>query len=630
LLYFDNLSLRRGKRLLCSDATFTIHASDKVGITGSNGSGKSSLFKLILGEIEEDRGELRRHKQMSIAHVAQETPAVDTTAIDYVMEGDVELSKLQHAIAVAEKNDAGEQLMRLHERMQNIDAYAAPSRAARLLHGLGFSSTQENHAVKSFSGGWRMRLNLAQALMCRSDLLLLDEPTNHLDLEAVIWLERWLAKYAGALLLISHDRDFLDRCVQQIAHIEQQKIILYSGNYSAFEIRRAEQLAQQQTAYEKQQLQVAHMHSYIDRFRAKATKARQAQSRIKALERMQMIAPAHVDSPFNFEFQHLGIVPNPLLRLHKTTAAYGEVCILNQLSMSLLPGDRIGLLGFNGAGKSTLIKMLAGELIPSQGQREEAQGLRIGYFAQHQLEQLMPECSPLQHLQRLNEEASEKELRSFLGGFDFNGDMALEAISPFSGGEKARLVLAILVYQQPNLLLLDEPTNHLDLDMRHALTMALQSFEGAMVLVSHDRHLLRTVCDRLWLVHDRVVEPFDEDLDGYAQWLSEQSKLQTAKTVSVEKTSVSHKAERQKIMQQRKKLQPLRNKIKTFEKNLEQCQRRQLELDQLMAGEHFYSDENKVQAQVLNVEYGELEKNIEQLEEQWLLACEELEEMSHA
>ncbi|MDQ6963169.1 MAG: ATP-binding cassette domain-containing protein [Mariprofundaceae bacterium] len=626
MLYFDKLSLRRGKRLLFADATFTINASDKMGITGANGSGKSSLFSLILNRIEEDRGQLRRHKNIAIAHVAQETPAVDTSALDYVMQGDIELSTLQQQLELAEQQQDGTKLTKLHERMQQIDAYAAPSRAARLLNGLGFTASQEKQAVQSFSGGWRMRLNLAQALMCRSDLLLLDEPTNHLDLEAVIWLERWLNHYTGALLLISHDRDFLDRCVQHIAHLEQQQVNLYTGNYSAFEIRRAEQLSQKQSAYEKQQQQKAHMNSYIDRFRAKASKARQAQSRIKALERMQDLAPAHVDSPFDFAFQHPGVVPNPLLRLNKASASYGETCILEKISMSLLPGDRIGLLGFNGAGKSTLIKMLADKLIPSQGQREEAQGLRIGYFAQHQLEQLMPTCSPLQHLQRLNDKASEKELRSFLGGFDFNGDMAVEAVAPFSGGEKARLVLAMLVYQQPNLLLLDEPTNHLDLDMRHALTMALQSFEGAMVLVSHDRHLLRTVCDSLLLVHASKVETFNHDLDSYALWLSEQSKQQNSDQSTAEKTS-SNKDERDKSKQQRKQSQPLRNKIKKLEQSLESMQQRQAELDKIMAQENFYHDDNKEQIQCLSSEYSNIEQQLEQTEEDWLHACEALESL---
>ena len=423
-----------------------------------------------------------------------------------MIEGDAELCHTLKALTQAEAINDGKKMGALHEKLEVIDGYAARARASRLLNGLGFSTDQETLPVADFSGGWRMRLNLAQALMCRSDLLLLDEPTNHLDLEAVIWLERWLKNYRGVMLLISHDRDFLDRCVNRIAHMEQQGIDLYKGNYSDFEKLRAEKLALQQSAHDKQQLQIAHMNSYINRFRAKATKARQAQSRIKALERMQLIAPAHVDSQFDFAFPEVGFVPNPLLRLNHVSIGYGETTILRQLNTGIFPGDRIGLLGPNGAGKSTLIKLLAGELVPLTGQCDTSKGLRIGYFAQHQLEQLHTDLSPLQHMQMLNEQASEKELRNFLGGFAFAGDMATEPVGPLSGGEKARLVLAMLVYNKPNLLLLDEPTNHLDLEMRHALTMALQEFDGAMVLVSHDRHMLRSVCDTLLLVAEGRVE----------------------------------------------------------------------------------------------------------------------------
>ena len=632
MLYFDQLFLRRGKRLLFGDVSFTIHQGDKIGITGANGTGKSSLFALIRGELEEDRGNFRIAARTNIAHVAQETPAEQIAAIEYVMRGDTELHSVRQELETAEQQENGDAIARLHHRMDEIDGYAARARAARLMHGLGFGVDGDEKPVASFSGGWRMRLNLAQALMCRSDLLLLDEPTNHLDLDAVIWLESWLKHYQGALLLISHDRDFLDRCVNTIANIEQEKITLYSGNYTAFEKIRSERLAQQQSAHEKQQREIAHMTSYIDRFRAQATKAKQAQSRIKALERMQLIAPAHVDSPFDFSFKHPGHIPNPLLRLNRVDGGYGDSVILKQLGLGLLPGDRIGLLGANGAGKSTLIKLLAGELIPLKGECETAKELKIGYFAQHQLEQLHDELSPLEHLQMLDKKTTakrsalptgEKELRNYLGGFAFRDDMATSAVAPFSGGEKARLVLALLVYQQPNLLLLDEPTNHLDLEMRHALTMALQAFEGAMVLVSHDRHLLRTVCDSLLLVANATVEPFSGDLDDYSRWLSDQRREKNAKNDTPEK---SHRKEQRLIdSERRKQLQSLRNKVKKLETELEKLHIRKSELTTALAGPEIYDESNKEKLKILGLEHAQLEKSLEETEEAWMLASEELE-----
>ena len=637
MLYFDKCALHRGVKLLFDQATFTIHAGDKVGISGANGTGKSSLLALIKGEIEEDGGSFRISDKVSISHVSQETPAVSTAAVEYVMQGDAELWQVQQAIEAAEQdgiNGDGSSLMHLHETMEHIDGYTARARAARLMHGLGFTTEQENQPVSGFSGGWRMRLNLAQALMCRSDLLLLDEPTNHLDLEAVIWLEKWLKSYRGTLLLISHDRDFLDRCINRIAHVEQQSITLYQGNYSAFEAQRAERLALQQSSFEKQQRQIAHMSSYIERFRAKATKARQAQSRIKALERMQLIAPAHVDSPFSFSFRHPGQIPNPLLRLNKADAGYGDTTILKSISLSILPGERIGLLGQNGAGKSTLIKLLANESTLLQGQREEAQGLRIGYFAQHQLEQLSAESSPLQHLQRLDEKAGgntpEKELRSFLGGFAFHGDMATDPVAPFSGGEKARLVLAMLVYQQPNLLLLDEPTNHLDLEMRHALTLALQNFEGAMILVSHDRHLLRTVCDSLVLVARGGTSPFNGDLDDYARGLFNEEDAQSAsKTRSSDslpaRSQAARKEQRRMETERRKELQPLRRKVKTLEQSMEKLQNRKSELTEQLADPSIYEDRNKEQLKSLTLEHHRIETELDKSEEAWMMASEALE-----
>lgn len=625
MLYFDRLSLRRGKRLLFGQAGFTIHRGDKVGITGANGCGKSSLFALIRGDIEEDEGSFHAESGITLAHVAQETPAVATPAIDFVIEGDAELCHTLKALEQAEAINDGKKMGALHEKLEVIDGYAARARASRLLNGLGFSTDQESLPVADFSGGWRMRLNLAQALMCRSDLLLLDEPTNHLDLEAVIWLERWLKNYRGVMLLISHDRDFLDRCVNRIAHMEQQRIDLYKGNYSDFEKLRTEKLALQQSAHDKQQLQIAHMNSYINRFRAKATKARQAQSRIKALERMQLIAPAHVDSQFDFAFPEVGFVPNPLLRLNHVSIGYGETTILRQLNTGIFPGDRIGLLGPNGAGKSTLIKLLTGELAPLMGQCDTSKGLRVGYFAQHQLEQLHTELSPLQHMQQLNEHASEKDLRNFLGGFAFAGDMATEPVGPLSGGEKARLVLAMLVYNKPNLLLLDEPTNHLDLEMRHALTMALQEFDGAMVLVSHDRHMLRSVCDTLLLVAEGGVETFTGDLDDYAAWLIEQRSGE-AQNDQPNESQLSKKDKRRQSARQRKQEQPLRRQLRQLEQQLTKLQAQKTEVSEKLADPSVYDGGDSELLKTLSIEHTALERQLNETEEHWLLLSEELEQ----
>ncbi len=631
MIYFEGVTLRRGKKVLFADFSLTIHQHDYIGVVGANGTGKSSLFALILGQLEEDKGQYRSKAKLSISHVAQETPALDMAAVDYVMLGDAELSSLEQQINVAEDKQDGLTLSALHERMNAIAGYQARARAGQLLNGLGFKAEQEGLPVASFSGGWRMRLNLAQALMCRSDVLLLDEPTNHLDLEAVLWLERWLKNYQGALLLISHDREFLDSTVRSVAHLEHEKINVYAGNYTAFEQRRAEQLALQQSSYEKQQREVEHMQSFITRFKAKATKAKQAQSRIKALMRMQMITPAHVDSPFSFSFKGLGHMPNPLLELQKVDFSYADTNILEHISLSLLPSDRIGLLGPNGAGKSTLIKLLAGKSMPSQGRCVQAKGVRIGYFAQHQLEQLDSKASPVQHLQHINPELSEKEARLFLGGFAFNGDMALESIASFSGGEKARLVLAMLVYQQPNVLLMDEPTNHLDLDMRLALTVALQSFEGAMVLVSHDRHLLRTVCDDLWLVSQQKVTPFTGDLDDYAHWLNQQrlteqqGKGVVAKESLAEHSQAARKAKRKTEAERRKALQPKRLQLKKIETHLTKLQSQAAKLHAALADASLYEAKHKTRLLQLTAEHHAIQHNIDECENTWMTLSEELE-----
>jgi ATP-binding cassette subfamily F protein 3 len=606
-----------------------MHAGQRVGVTGANGVGKSSLFALIRNELQPDGGDFSLPPKTVIAHVAQETPAVDTSALDYVIDGDTELRQTEKQISKAEQANDGDRLGHLYSHMEAIHGYSAASRAGKLMHGLGFTSEQEHIPVREFSGGWRMRLNLAQALMCRSDLLLLDEPTNHLDLEAVLWLEEWLLSYPGTLLLISHDRDFLDRVVTHVAHIEQGTLTLYTGNYSAFEIRRAEQLANQQAAYEKQQREVAHMQSFVDRFRAKASKARQAQSRIKALERMKTISAAHIDSPFHFQFKAPNKLPDLLLHLEKVSVGYSEHPILSNIDLNILAGSRIGLLGYNGAGKSTFIKLLAGEIPALGGERTEAKDINIGYFAQHQLEQLDPQASPLLHLQRIDAKATESQLRNFLGGFGFQGDMATSQVAPFSGGEKARLVLAMIVYQKPNLLLLDEPTNHLDLEMRHALSMALQEFEGAMIIVSHDRHLLRSVTDTLLLVDGGKVETFDGDLDDYRQWVKDHdSELATAENNNKPASaSPNKKQQRQNAAAQRRELQSLRNNIKKLETEIEKLNNEVQKIHELLSDNALYEADNKQKLSELLSRQTEINKQLQHTEQQWLQANEELEKL---
>lgn len=628
MLKFTNLSLRRGSRELLQDVDLTIHHGQKVGITGSNGVGKSSLFALILGDLHADAGDVFLPKNLIIAHVAQETPALESTAIEYVLDGDIQLRRLEKEIAIAEQNNQGEELAHLYSDMESIEGYTANSRAATLLNGLGFTTEQEHNEVKEFSGGWRMRLNLAQALMCRSDLLLLDEPTNHLDLDAVIWLETWLKNYKGTLLLISHDRDFLDNVADNIAHMEHQSITLYSGNYSAFEIRRAEYLSTQQSAFEKQQREVQHMQKFVERFKAKATKAKQAQSRVKALERMELIAPAHVDSPFNFKFRQAEKMPNPLVSLVDVAIGYSEEPLLSKVKLTIHPGDRIGLLGHNGAGKSTLIKLLSGELKALAGDYISAKELNIGYFAQHQLEQLDFSASPLLHLQRIDPKATESDLRKYLGGFAFNNDMAMAPVAPLSGGEKARLVLALVVYQKPNLLLLDEPTNHLDLEMRHALTMAMQEFDGAMIIVSHDRHLLRTVTDNLLLVANGKVVEFDGSLDDYRTWLSQQEKTSSKgmeETKDGSNDLQNKKQARKSSAEKRKQLKPLQNKLKTLEKQMEQLSSSKETLEEKLSDNTIYNDSNKDTLKKLLEEQGQVNNELQQVEMDWLEVSEELE-----
>ncbi len=628
MLNFKNISLRRGVRVLFSDTSFTIHKGQKAGLTGANGTGKSSLFAVLLNQLHIDEGDFSMPPNLEIAHVAQEMPAVNCSAIDYVIDGDKQLRQLQQQLENAEQNNEGLKLAELHSNLEHIDGYTAQARASRLMNGLGFLSGQEQDPVKSFSGGWRMRLNLAQALMCRSDVLLLDEPTNHLDLDAVIWLQDWLCRYPGTLLLISHDRDFLDSITDHIIHIEQNKAEIYTGNYSAFEKRRAEKLSQQHSAFIKQQKEIEHIQSFITRFKAKATKAKQAQSRVKALERMEVISSAHIDSPFNFSFPAPDKIPNPLLQIEKADIGYGDKIVINKLSLSITPGDRIGLLGPNGAGKSSLIKVLASDMQPLTGKVQLADALNVGYFAQHQLEQLRLDESPLWHLQQLDKQATEKDLRNFLGGFDFKGDKVKEVVKPFSGGEKARLVLALLVYQNPNLLLLDEPTNHLDLEMRHALSMALQEYNGAIVLVSHDRHLLRSVTDQFIIVAGGVAKPFDGDLDDYRHWLSEQKKslsevVNNSQTID---SSISKKEQRKQDAERRKQLKPLLNRLKKAEQAVEKYHTEQKYLELQLANPDIYQDSHKENLKEILAKKVEVDTALEKAEIEWMEIEEILEQ----
>lgn len=625
MLKFTDLTLRRGQRVLFENISLTIHAGWKVGVTGRNGTGKSSLFALIQRALFADVGDFSSPPNWVIAHVAQETPALDQSALDYVLDGDRELREVQTALAQAETNNHGERIAELHALLDTIDGYTAPSRAARLLHGLGFKDDQLSNSVKAFSGGWRMRLNLAQALMCRSDLLLLDEPTNHLDLDAVYWLEDWLKSYPGTLLLISHDRDFLDRITDHIAHAEHQRLTLFTGNYSSFEALRAEQLAQQQMSFQRQKRQIDHIQKFVDRFRAQATKARQAQSRIKALERMTKIAPAHVDSQFEFHFSEPEKLSDPLLKIEEARIGYGETTILRSITLRLSPGDRIGLIGPNGAGKSTLIKLLAGEMQPLAGERRECKDLQIGYFAQHQLEQLHEDESPLRHFQKLDPKATEADLRKFIGSFGFHGDAALDKIGPLSGGEKARLVLGLIVYQKPALLLLDEPTNHLDIDMRHALNMALQEFEGAMVIISHDRHLLRTATDRLLLINQQRLQEYDGDLDEYKRTLLQQETKPVVPEVADAATPINRKEQRRLEAEERQKLQPIRNSIKKIESKIDKLNAQKSQLHEQLSQSDIYEDANKDKLNALLIEQGQVNETLDALEMDWLTLNEELE-----
>ncbi|MVW90306.1 ATP-binding cassette domain-containing protein [Pseudomonas sp. PB101] len=628
MIRLQNLTLQRGPQRLLEDAELTLHAGHKAGLIGANGAGKSSLFALLRGELHPDSGDCFLPADWRIAHMRQEVDTLERMAVDYVLDGDLRLRQVQRDLAAAEAAHDGAAQARLHSELDSADGYTADARARKLLAGLGFTNEQMDRPVGDFSGGWRMRLNLAQALMCPSDLLLLDEPTNHLDLDAIIWLEEWLKSYPGTLMLISHDRDFLDAVVDHVAHVDQRKITLYRGGYSAFERARAERLAQQQQAYEKQQVQRAHMESYIARFKAQATKARQAQSRIKALERMEELTAAHVDSPFDFVFRESQKISSPLIDLSDARLGYGDKTVLEKVKLQLTPGARIGLLGPNGAGKSTLIKNLAGELSPLAGRLTRGENTVVGYFAQHQLDSLDSKASPLLHLQRLAPTEREQTLRDFLGGFDFRGARIDEPVLNFSGGEKARLALALIAWDRPNLLLLDEPTNHLDLEMRLALTMALQEFSGAVLVVSHDRHLLKSTTDNFYLVADGKVEEFDGDLEDYTRWLVEyRQRNAPVSTTPVNPDKTDKKAQRQAAAALRQQLAPHKREADKLEAELGKLHEKLAKIDASLGDSDIYEPARKNELRDLLAEQAKLKVREAELEEAWMEALELLESM---
>ena len=640
MIALRQVSLQRGTQALLEDADLTLHAGHKAGIVGSNGAGKSSLFGLLRGEFAPDRGELEMSGGQRIAHMAQEVEALERSIQDYVLDGDQALREAEAALARAQASGDAHREAELHGTIEALDGYSAPARAAQLLVGLGFDQGDLARPLSDFSGGWRMRVNLARTLFMPSDLLLLDEPTNHLDLDALLWLEQWLTRYPGTLLLISHDRDFLDAVCDHIVHFDRRSLVLYRGNYSTFERTRAEKLALQQAEAAKQQARKEEIERFVARFRYKATKARQAQSRLKMLERMGEIAVAHVDSPFHFTLPSADRTSHPLLVLDEARLGYrgedGETVQLEGVDMTLQPGQRIGLLGPNGAGKSTLIKSLTGELALLGGRRVPGEHLAIGYFAQHQLEGLDLAATPFIHVQRLSPRAADLDIRNFLGGFGFKGDDAFAEVRRFSGGEKARLALALVAWQKPNLLLLDEPTNHLDLEMREALTEALASFEGTVIVVSHDRHLLRATVDEFWRVADHRVTPFDGDLDDYRAWLKTrlENERREARAQKVERQEAAEapkedrKAARRAAAELREKLRPLKRERDRAEREMEKVQASLGRVEDALGDAELYTDEaRKDELSKRLAEQAELASRLGELEQAWLAAEESLEAM---
>jgi ATP-binding cassette subfamily F protein 3 len=626
MIILRNITLRRGSKLLLQDANVTIQPGQRLALIGANGCGKSSLFSLLLGELGADAGSIEGMNTLRLSHMAQEIHAASLPASEYVWRGDTLLARLHDEVARLEAAGEFDKAARIHNQLEGIDGYSAERRAQRLLQGLGFAEDAAGRAVSDFSGGWRIRLNLAQALMTPSDILLLDEPTNHLDLDATLWLQQWLQQYPGTLLMISHDRDFIDATCERILHIEQQQLFTYKGNYSDFERTRAERLANQQASYDKQQRRIAEIDDFVRRFRYKATKAKQAQSRLKELERMQALAPAHIDSPFDFSFPPPTRSSDPLLRLDEATLGYGSTAVLSGVDIQLRPGSRYGLLGRNGAGKSTLLKSLIGELPLLGGTRTTGEHLSIGYFDQQQLEALDLQASPTLHLQRLSPAAREQDILNFLGGFNFRGDAATSIIASFSGGEKARLALAMVVWQKPNLLVLDEPTNHLDLEMRHAMEIALQTYDGALVLVSHDRHMLRNTAEELLLVHDGRVEEYREDLEAYERWILS-SYRQTEKR-DAGAADTSRKEKRQQAATQRGKLRPLQKQLDKTEAEMAEVNLALQALREQLGNTDLYTEDHRLTLAEMLRREGELKVRAEELDDIWLEQQQMLEELS--
>ena len=621
MLSFNNLELVLGGKTLFDDVSLTIHHHQKVGLVGANGTGKTSLFKVIKKEIEVDQSTVSFPNDLRISYLAQEVPASDEIALQYVLSGDYRLIEIQHEIELAEKEEKFELLAELYETYSALDGYSAKSKAEQLMAGLGFKSEDFSKSLKDFSGGWRVRLNLAKTLMQPSDLMLLDEPTNHLDLDAILWLSNWIKSFPGALILISHDRDFLDDCVSSIAHLYRQSIELYSGNFTQFEILRAAKLAEIQSNFIKQQKEVAHMQSFINRFKAKATKARQAQSRVKALEKMELIAPAHIDSPFNFTISETEKISNPLISLSESNLGYDNP-ILSKINLTIAPGDRIGLLGPNGAGKSTLIKSIVGSIPVLDGDREIGSNFRVGYFSQHQVDDLDLSISAFTHIQRLDETKTEKQIRTYLGGFNFKGDKVKDPIHLFSGGEKARLAFAIISYQKPNILLMDEPTNHLDMEMRHALTIALQAFKGAILLISHDRHLLNSSVDHFYLVDNGGVDLFNGDLDDYKNYILDIKSTGIKETKKKSKTSKEDRDDNTKL------LKSLSIDISKLEKRLLRLNAKLEEANLKLADPNLYKDDSADNLQDLIRNQLELSNEVELADQQWMDKVTQLESLS--
>ena len=621
MLSFNNLELVLGGKTLFDDVSLTIHHHQKVGLVGANGTGKTSLFKVIKKEIEVDQSTVSFPNDLRISYLAQEVPASDEIALQYVLSGDYRLIEIQHEIELAEKEEKFELLAELYETYSSLDGYSAKSKAEQLMAGLGFKSEDFSKSLKDFSGGWRVRLNLAKTLMQPSDLMLLDEPTNHLDLDAILWLSNWIKSFPGALILISHDRDFLDDCVSSIAHLYRQSIELYSGNFTQFEILRAAKLAEIQSNFIKQQKEVAHMQSFINRFKAKATKARQAQSRVKALEKMELIAPAHIDSPFHFTISETEKISNPLISLSESNLGYDNP-ILSKINLTIAPGDRIGLLGPNGAGKSTLIKSIVGSIPVLDGDREIGSNFRVGYFSQHQVDDLDLSISAFTHIQRLDETKTEKQIRTYLGGFNFKGDKVKDPIHLFSGGEKARLAFAIISYQKPNILLMDEPTNHLDMEMRHALTIALQAFKGAILLISHDRHLLNSSVDHFYLVDNGGVDLFNGDLNDYKNYILDIKSTGIKETKKKSKTSKEGRDDNTKL------LKSLSIDISKLEKRLLRLNAKLEEANLKLADPNLYKDDSADNLQDLIRNQLELSNEVELADQQWMDKVTQLESLS--